>query len=93
MTMYELSDLQATAALIAAHGRGVDTKVLLGAAVHGRETNAAALDQLGSAGADVRWPPAAVIYRQISVSIDNSETAVGTGNLVSKYYSGSRDGT
>ena len=90
-TMYELADPQATAALIAAHGRGVDTKVLLDAAVHGRETNAAAFDQLGSAGVNVRWAPAGVIYHQKSISIDNSETAVGTGNLVSKYYSSSRD--
>jgi cardiolipin synthase len=92
MTMYEIFDPQATAALIAAHGRGVDTKVvLLDAAVHGRETNAAAFDQLGRAGVDVRSAPAGVIYHQKSISTDNSETAVSTGNLVSKYYSGGRD--
>ena len=48
MTMYELADPQATAALIVAHCRGVDTRVLLDAAFHGRETNAA--DRLPQAG-------------------------------------------
>jgi len=91
MTMYELADPQATGALIAAHNRGVDTKVILDAAFHGRKTNTAAFDQLSSAGVNVRWAPNGVIYHQKSISIDDSETAVGTGNLESKYYSSSRD--
>jgi cardiolipin synthase len=50
MTMYEeLTDPQATAALFAAHARGVNTKVLLDAAFHGRYTNTAAFEQLNSA--------------------------------------------
>jgi phosphatidylserine/phosphatidylglycerophosphate/cardiolipin synthase-like enzyme len=91
MTMYELADPHATDALIAAHNRGVDTKVILDAAFHGRKTNTAAFDQLSSAGVNVRWAPNGVIYHQKSISIDDSETAVGTANLESKYYSSSRD--
>jgi cardiolipin synthase A/B len=91
MTMYELADPDATTALIAAHRRGVDTKVLLDTAFHGRNTNAAAFDQLSAAGVDVRWAPAGVVYHQKTISIDDTETAVGTGNLVAKYYPTSRD--
>jgi hypothetical protein len=61
------------------------------ACLDGRENNAAAFDQLSSAGVNVQWAPAGVIYHQKSISIDDSETAVGTGNLVSRYYSSSRD--
>lgn len=91
MTMYELRDPQAVAALIAAHDRGVDTRVLLDAAFHGRNTNTAAFDQLSGAGVDVRWAPAGVIYHQKTISIDGAVTAVGTGNLDAKYYPSSRD--
>jgi phosphatidylserine/phosphatidylglycerophosphate/cardiolipin synthase-like enzyme len=91
MTMYELADPEATAALIAAHRRGVDTKVLLDAAFHGGDTNAGAFDQLSAAGVNVRWAPDGVVYHQKTISIDDTETAVGTGNLVAKYYPTSRD--
>jgi len=91
MTMYELDDPQATAALIAAHGRGVDVKVLLDAASHGRDTNAAAFDDLRAAGVSVRWAPDGVIYHQKTISIDHEQAAVGTGNLVAKYYPTTRD--
>jgi cardiolipin synthase A/B len=91
MTMYELTDPQATAALIAAHDRGVDVKVLLDAAYHRRDTNAAAFEQLSSAGVNVRWAPDGVIYHQKTITIDDSESAVGTGNLIPKYYPTSRD--
>ena len=91
MTMYELADPQATAALIAAHDRGVDVKVLLDAAYHGRDTNAAAFEQLSSAGVNVRWAPDGVIYPQKTITIDDSQSAVGTGNLIPKYYPTSRD--
>jgi cardiolipin synthase A/B len=64
--VYELDDPEATAALIAAHGRGADTRVLLDAAFHGRNTNAAAFDQLSAAGVNVRWAPDGVIYHQLS---------------------------
>lgn len=91
MTMYELADSAAVGALIDAHRRGVDTKVLLDAAFHGHQTNAAAYDQLKAAGVDVRWAPAATIFHQKTLTADDTETAVGTANLVAKYYPSSRD--
>lgn len=91
MTIYELEDPQAIASLIAAHGRGVDVKVLLDAAGHGRDANATAFSDLSAAGVNVRWAPDAIIYHQKTISVDDSESAIGTGNFVPKYYPSSRD--
>lgn len=91
MTMYELADSTALSALVDAHRRGVDTKVILDAAYHGRQTNTAAYDQLKAAGVDVRWAPAATIFHQKTLTADDTESAIGTANLVAKDYSSSRD--
>lgn len=91
MTMYELADSTALSALVDAHRRGVDTKVILDAAYHGRQTNTAAYDQLKAAGVDVRWAPAATIFHPKTLTVDDTETAIGTANLVAKYYPSSRD--
>jgi hypothetical protein len=91
MTMYELDDPAATSALVAARRRGVDVRVLLDAAFHGRNTNADAYTQLAAAGIDVRWAPPGIIYHQKTITIDNVETAVGTGNLDARWYPTSRD--
>lgn len=91
VTMYELTDPDAIAALIADHRRGVDTKVLLDAAFHGRKTNTDAYDELAAAGVDVRWAPNGVIYHQKTITIDGTEAAIGTGNLTPRYYPTSRD--
>lgn len=91
VTMYELADSTALTALIDAHRRGVDTKIILDAAFHGRQTNEAAYDQLKAAGVDVRWAPAATIFHQKTLTADDTETAIGTANLVAKYYPSSRD--
>ena len=64
VTMYELADPSAVTTLIAAHGRGVDTRVLLDAAFHGRTIDTPAFDQLTAAGVNVRWAPDGVIYHQ-----------------------------
>src|SRR6516164_4443242 len=45
MTMYELTDPAAVNALIDDHNRGLDTRVILDAAFHGRQTNAATFQQ------------------------------------------------
>lgn len=91
MTMYELADSAALSALVDAHRRGVDTKIILDAAFHGRQTNTAAYDQLKAAGIDVRWAPAATIFHQKTLTADDTETAIGIANLVAKYYPPSRD--
>jgi len=61
ITMYELTDPAAVNALIDAHSRGVDTKVILDAAFHGHDTNAEAFQELSDAGVDVKWAPTGVI--------------------------------
>lgn len=91
MTMYELTDPAAVNALIDARNRGVDTKVILDAAFHGRKTNAATFEELSEAGVEVKWAPNGVIYHQKTITVDDATAAVGTGNLTPQYYSTSRD--
>lgn len=91
MTMYELTDPAAVNALIDAHHRGLDIRVILDAAFHGRQTNAATFQQLSDAGVGVRWAPSGVIYHQKTITVDDATSAVGTGNLEPQYYSTSRD--
>jgi cardiolipin synthase A/B len=66
ITMYELTDPAAVTALVDAHNRGVDTKVILDAVFHGHKTNAEAFQELSGAGVDVKWAPNGVIYHQLS---------------------------
>ncbi len=66
VTMYELTDPAVVSTLIDAHNRGVETRVLLDAAVHGHETNAEAFQELSDAGVEVKWAPNGVIYHQLS---------------------------
>ncbi len=91
VTMYELTDAAAVNALIDAHRRGVDTKVILDAAFHGHATNAETFQELSDAGVAVKWAPNGVIYHQKTITVDDTTAAVGTGNLTPQYYSTSRD--
>jgi cardiolipin synthase A/B len=91
MTMYELTDPAAINALIDAHHRGLDTRVILDAAFRGRGTNTDAFHQLSDAGVGVKWAPNGVIYHQKTITVDDATSAVGTGNLELQYYSTSRD--
>jgi cardiolipin synthase A/B len=91
ITMYELTDPAAVTALIDAHNRGVDTKVILDAAFHGHKTNAATFQQLSDAGVGVKWAPNGVIYHQKTITVDDTAAAIGTGNLTPQYYTTSRD--
>lgn len=91
MTMYQLADHDAVDALIDAQHRGLDVKVILDAAYHGQTVNTEAYGQLRDAGVDVIWAPNDVIYHQKSVTVDDTTSAVGTGNLTAHYYSTSRD--
>jgi cardiolipin synthase len=91
VTMYELTDPSAVNALIDAHRRGVDTRVILDEAFHGHKTNAEAFQELSDAGVGVRWASAGVIYHQKTITVANATAAVGTGNLTPQYYPTSRD--
>jgi cardiolipin synthase len=72
MTMYELDDNDAVEALIDAHHRGVDVKVILDTAFHGHATNPSAPNQLQSSGVAVRWAPNDVIYHQKTIAVDHT---------------------
>ena len=91
MTMYQLSDPEAVDALVGARHRGLDVKVILDAAYHGQTVNTDAYGQLRDAGVSVMWAPNDVIYHQKSVTVDDTTSAVGTGNLTKRYYGTSRD--
>jgi cardiolipin synthase len=91
MTMYELDDDAAVAALTDARRRGVDVKVILDTAFAGHDANHAAYDALHAAGVQVKWAPNDVIYHQKTITVDDTIAAVGTGNLTKKYYPTSRD--
>lgn len=90
MTMYELSDQTMVSDLIAAHKRGVDVRVLLDSAYHGKSANARDYGELQAADVSVRWAWPGVIVHQKTIVADNT-AAIGTGNLTSRYYSSSRD--
>lgn len=91
VTLYQLADPAASRALIDAGRRGVQTKVILDKAFHGERVNKVAFAELESAGVQVRWAPAGVIYHQKTISVDGEVSAIGTGNLVSRYYTTGRD--
>jgi phospholipase D-like protein len=91
MTMYKLNDPAAINALIDAHHRGVDVKVILDAAFRGRNANADAFGQLTAAGVEAKWAPNGEIYHQKTIIVDDATSAVGTGNLTAQYYATSRD--
>jgi phosphatidylserine/phosphatidylglycerophosphate/cardiolipin synthase-like enzyme len=90
MTMYELSDTTAVNDLIARKKAGVDVRVILDQAE--KTTNKSAYATLSSAGVGVVWSSTAFQYtHQKTVSIDNRESLILTGNLTSNYYSETRD--
>lgn len=91
--MYELTDRDVIAALVAAHDRGVAVRVILDAAFHGRDVNQGAYDHLHDAGVAVRWAPDGVIFHIKATIVDGALLDVATGNLVPKYYADDRDAT
>lgn len=93
MTMYELEDQTATAALVAAARRGVVVRVILDAAFNGAKANAADYARLRGGGVQVRYAPAGTIYHQKTLIIDGRVAAISTGNLTARYYTTTRDAT
>lgn len=91
VVMYQLADRQIVADLIAARRRGVDTRVVLDVAYHGRSVNAAAYRDLNAGDVAVAWAPDAQLVHQKTISVDAAAAAIGTGNLVAKHYTSSRD--
>jgi phosphatidylserine/phosphatidylglycerophosphate/cardiolipin synthase-like enzyme len=90
MTMYELTDTTAINDLIARKTAGVNVRVILDQA--NKSTNQTAYTDLSNAGVGVVWSSTAFTYtHQKTITVDNDESLILTGNLTSKYYSTSRD--
>lgn len=90
MTMYELSDTTATDDLIARHRAGVNVRVVLDQAE--KSTDQTAYNALQSAGIGVVWSSSTFAYtHQKTITVDDRESLILTGNLTSKYYATGRD--
>jgi cardiolipin synthase len=86
VTMYELTDAAAVSALIDAHRRGVDTKVILDAAFHGRDTNAETFQELTEAGVGVKWADVTVTGGPRRPSYDAAPAQRATGQSSSRIF-------
>ena len=91
MTMYELADPNLERQLVGAWERGVAVRILLDRAGGGASVNQAAFDTLHSRGVPVRWAPGSVDFHQKTLTADQTESAIMTGNLTSSYYPTTRD--
>jgi phosphatidylserine/phosphatidylglycerophosphate/cardiolipin synthase-like enzyme len=90
LTMYELADPRAEAALAADAARGVDVRVLLDQHLE-RSRNSAAYAYLAARGVHVRWASAGTTYHQKTLTVDGTTSVIMTGNLVAADYPGTRD--
>jgi len=94
MTMYQLSDAKAQAALISAAKRGVKVRVLLDSDPSGgggKTVNQAAYNELKSSGVSVKWAWSGTLWHQKSMVRDGNAAAVMTCNLYAPYYPVLRD--
>ena len=90
MTMYELSDTTAVNDLIARKKAGVNVRVILDQAE--KSTNQSAYGTLTAAGIGVVWSSTSFTYtHQKTLTVDDHETLILTGNLTSNYYAATRD--
>ncbi|HEV2634900.1 MAG TPA: phospholipase D-like domain-containing protein [Actinocrinis sp.] len=90
MTMYELNDTTAVNDLIAREKAGVTVRVILDQAE--KSTNQTAYNNLKAGGVGVVWSYTKYTYtHQKTITINNDESLVLTGNLTSEYYSTTRD--
>jgi len=90
MTMYELSDSTAVNDLIARHKAGVNVRVILDQAE--KSTDQSAYDALTGQGVGVAWSSPSFAYtHQKTITVDDKQTLVLSGNLTSRYYPTGRD--
>jgi hypothetical protein len=90
MTMYELRDTTMENDLIAREKAGVNVRVILDR----QETsvNSAAYSALQAGGVSVTYSSSSFTYtHQKTITVDNAESYISTGNLDTTYYSTSRD--
>ncbi len=91
MTMYELVDTTAEQDLAKVAQRGVRVRVILDHHLEAKN-NKAAFDYLSAHGVHVAWANTRYAStHQKTITIDDTESAILTGNLTSRYYSTTRD--
>ena len=89
MTMYQLADPTAQAALKAAAKRGAKVRVLLDSDPEGgggMKLNQAAYDDLNANGVSVRWAWSGTLWHQKSIIRDGDAAVVMTCNLYAPFY-------
>lgn len=90
MTMYELVDTTAENDLINLEDEGVDVRVILDVAE--KSKNQAAYTALTDAGVGVVWSSTSFTYtHQKTITVDDDESLILSGNLTSTYYTSTRD--
>jgi hypothetical protein len=90
VTIYELKDVTLEDDLVAREKAGVDVRVILDQAQ--KSYNTGAYDVLTAGGVGVVWSSTSFTYtHQKSITVDNDETYISTGNFDTTYYATSRD--
>jgi cardiolipin synthase A/B len=91
MTMYELTDTSAEDDLVADAQRGVTVRVILDTNRE-KSHNTAAYNFLNGNGVQTVWAPSGyAATHQKTITVDDVESAIMSGNLTSQYYATSRD--
>jgi hypothetical protein len=90
VTIYELKDTTLVNDLVAREKAGVNVRVIMDQA-H-QSYDAAAYSALTAAGAGVAWSSTSFTYtHQKTITVDNKESYISTGNFDTTYYATSRD--
>lgn len=95
LVMYQMTDKEISDALIAAHTRGVNVRVLLNLGYFGKKentTNDLVYKYLQQGGVQVHSTPTYfALTHQKTLVVDNSKALIMTWNFVPKYYPTGRD--
>ena len=90
MTIYELNDVTLENDLVSREKAGVDVRVILDQAQKSYTT--AAYNLLTAGGVGVVWSSTAFTYtHQKTITVNNDESYISTGNFDNTYYATSRD--
>ncbi len=90
LTMYELTDTTVTTDLVNREKAGVNVRVILDNAE--KSVNQTAFNALQAGGVAVTFSSTAFTFtHQKTLTVDNRESFISTGNLDSRFYSTSRD--
>jgi len=91
MEIYELDDPIEETALIAAHRRGVQVRVLLDSAYELKTANEPTYALLRAGGVQVRFGASSTIFHIKTTTFDGSTSDISTANLTPQYYATTRD--